>query len=343
MSDLPACRFPFSFLCLRALLAAALAFGITWAGPQSGRTATAMEMKAMSPEATANAELIEALRRHVRTLSAEIGERSVLGGEGLDRAADYLRRAFQGAGLTVTEQTYDYAGRRVANLIADLPGAPADPAPHIVGAHYDTVLGTPGADDNASAVAVMLELARRAAARTPAAALRFVAFTLEEPPAFGTRHQGSRVFVRRLAEAGGGVAGAIILEMVGVTAPKQEYPVFLQWAGYPKTGDFIGVVGNRPSRAFGERVLDGMRRNPALPVESLFVWFNGWLLTDTRLSDHASFWDRGFPALMVTDTAYFRNRNYHGPGDRAETLDYAFMAELVRSLGLALDGLAATR
>ncbi len=131
--------------------------------------------------------------------------------------------------------------------------------------------------------------------------------------------------------------------MVGFTAPKQEYPVFLQWAGYPKTGDFIGVVGNRPSRAFGERVLDGMRRNPALPVESLFVWFNGWLLADTRLSDHASFWDRGFPALMVTDTAYFRYRNYHGPGDRAETLDYAFMAELVRSLGLALDGLAATR
>ena len=287
----------------------------------------------MPPEATANADLIEALRRHVRTLSTEIGERSVLGGNGLDQAEGYLRQAFQAAGLTVTEQTYDYAGRRVANLIADLPGAPADPAPHIVDAHYDTVLGTPGADDNASPVAVMLELARRAAARTPAAALRFVAFTLEEPPAFGTRHQGSRVFVRRLAEAGETVAGVIIIEMVGVTAPEQEYPVLLRWAGYPRTGDFIGVVGNRSSRAFGERVLAAMRRNPALPVESLFVWFNGWLLADTRLSDHASFWDRGIPALMVTDTAYFRNRNYHGPGDRAETLDYVFMVELVHSLG----------
>ena len=297
----------------------------------------------MAGEAIAKGELIAALRRHVRMLSAEIGERSVLRGDGLDRAEGYLRRAFQAAGLTVTEQTYQYAGRRVANLIADLPGAPPGPAPYIVGAHYDTVIGTPGADDNASAVAVMLELARRAASKPPAAPLRFVAFTLEEPPAFGTRHQGSRVFVRRLAEAGAGVAGAIILEMVGVTTPTQEYPVLLQWAGYPKTGDFIGVVGNRPSRAFGERVLSGMRRNPALPVESLFVWFNGWVLADTRLSDHASFWDRGFPALMVTDTAYFRNRNYHGPGDRAETLDYAFMAELVHSLGLALDGLAAAR
>ena len=121
------------------------------------------------------------------------------------------------------------------------------------------------------------------------------------------------------------------------------YPVFLQWAGYPKTGDFIGVIGNGASRAFGKQVLNGMRNNPTLPVESLFVWFNGWLLSDTRLSDHASFWDRGFPALMVTDTAYFRNPHYHGPTDRAGTLDYNFMAELVQSLGLAIDELATSR
>ena len=292
---------------------------------------------------SANGELIEALRRHVQTLSSDIGERSVLRGEGLKRAEGYLRRAFEAAGLTVREQTYDYAGQRVANLIADLPGAPEDSAPYIVGAHYDTVIGTPGADDNASAVAVMLELARRAAARPPAAPLRFVAFTLEEPPTHATRHQGSRVFVRTLQESGDSVAGAIILEMVGMTTPKQEYPFFLQWAGYSKTGDFIGVVGNRASRAFGEKVLDAMRQNPALPVESLFVWFNGWILTDTRLSDHAPFWDKSLPALMVTDTAYFRNPNYHGPGDRADTLDYTFMAELVRSLGLAIHAFAAPR
>ncbi len=326
-----------------AVLAAALALGVTFTAPQSRWTAAAKEAQAISPEATGNGELVEALRRHVGMLSAEIGERSVLRGGGLDRAEDYVRRTFQEAGLTVTDQTYVYADRRVANLIADLPGMPSDPAPYIVGAHYDTVIGTPGADDNASAVAVMLELARRTASRPPTVPLRFVAFTLEEPPAFATRHQGSRVFVRRLVEAGGRVAGAIILEMVGFTAPQQGYPVFLQWAGYPKTGDFIGVIGNRSSRAFGKQVLDGMRSNPDLPVESLFVWFNGWLLRDTRLSDHASFWDRGLPALMVTDTAYFRNHNYHGPGDRAGTLDYDFMAELVHSLGLALDELADNR
>ncbi|HIN21732.1 MAG TPA: M28 family peptidase, partial [Rhodospirillales bacterium] len=295
----------------------------------------------LAPVIGDNTDTLEvALGRHVRALAGDIGERSVLRGDGLRKAEDYVRRTFEAAGLAVSEQSYEYKGRRVANLIADLPGAGADAVPYIIGAHYDTVMGTPGADDNASAVAVMLELARRAVARPPGVALRFVAFTLEEPPTHATRHQGSRVFVRRMIEARDSAAGAIILEMVGLTTPRQEYPVFLQWAGYPKTGDFIAVVGNRRSRTFGEKVLAGMRRNPALPVESLFVWFNGWLLADTRLSDHAPFWDKGLAALMVTDTAYFRNPNYHGPGDKPETLDYAFMADLIESLELALAELA---
>lgn len=293
----------------------------------------------MIPEEASDDALGEALRRHVAALSVEIGERSGLRGDGLDRAEDYVRRAFEAAGLKVSEQSYDYGGRRVANLIADLPGTSPGPTPYIVGAHYDTVIGTPGADDNASAVAVLIELARRTAAHPPTAPLRFVAFTLEEPPAFTSNHQGSRVFLDRLEETGGEVAGAIILEMVGITAPRQNYPSFLKWAGYPKSGDFISVVGNRASRVFGKLVMSGMRRNPALPVESLFVWFNGRILPDTRLSDHTSFWDRDIPALMITDTAYLRNRNYHGPGDRAETLDYAFMAQLVKSLELALGAL----
>ena len=294
----------------------------------------------MSSNAATTRGLIEALAGHVRELSAKIGERSVLRGDGLDRAKAYVRGAFEAAGLIVTEQAYEYDGRRVANLIADPPGAVTDAPPYIIGAHYDSVIGTPGADDNASAVAVMLELARRTIANQHGAPLRFVAFTLEEPPTHATRHQGSRVFVKRLTEAGGRVAGAIILEMVGLTTPKQEYPLFLQWAGYPEAGNFIGVVGNRASKPFGERVLRGMRKNLALPVESLFIWFNGWIITDTRLSDHAPFWDKGFPALMITDTAYFRNKNYHGPGDTEDTLDYVFMAELVRSLEHALDTLA---
>jgi Zn-dependent M28 family amino/carboxypeptidase len=287
--------------------------------------------------------LVEALRGHVIALAGEIGERSVVRGDGLERARDYVARSFEAAGLAVAEQVYDYGGRPVANLIADLPTrGRAEAVPYLVGAHYDTVVGTPGADDNASAIAVMLELARLVAAKPPAVPVRFVAFTLEEPPAHGSAQQGSRVFVRRLAAAGERVAGAIILEMVGMTAPRQRYPPFLRWVGYPEAGNFIGVVGNRASRNFGRRVIAGMRRNPALPVESLFVWLDGRILPDTRLSDHAAFWDRGIPALMLTDTAYFRNPNYHGPGDRPETLDYTFMAELVQSLTLAIGGLSAT-
>ncbi len=296
----------------------------------------------MTPATTANGDIETALKAHLQALAVDIGERSVVRGDGLDRARAYVRGAFEKAGLKVSEQPYEYEDRRVANLIADLPGAAPGPAPYIVGAHYDTVPGTPGADDNASGIAVMLELARRAVANPPKVPLRFVAFTLEEPPTHATRHQGSHVFVEELVKSGGGTAGAIILEMVGLTTPYQGYPVFLRWAGYPEKGDFIGVVANGASRAFGDRLVAGMRRNPAPPVESLFVWLNGWPLYDTRLSDHAPFWDEGLPAVMVTDTAYFRNRNYHGPGDRAEALDYRFMANLVISLELAFASLAAT-
>lgn len=294
----------------------------------------------MAEEAFDRQQLVGMLRHHVHTLSTGIGERSVVWGDGLDRAKDYVSQAFREAGLTVREQTYDYEGQQVANLIADLPDPGPGPPPLLIGAHYDTAPGTPGADDNDNASAVMLELARWTAANRPAAPVRFVAFTLEEPPNHGSDRQGSRVFVRRLVEDGESVRGALILEMVGFTTPRQEYPLFLRWAGYPEKGDFIGIVGNRGSRDFGRRVGEAMRGNVGLHVESLFVWFNGWVLPDTRLSDHAPFWDAGFPAMMITDTAYFRNPNYHTPADRADTLNYAFMAELVRSLTLALDVLA---
>jgi len=289
---------------------------------------------------SSKSDLVEILKGHVKVLASDIGERSVERGDGLDRARAYVIDAFDKAGLHVREQTYTYKGRpaerEVANIIASLPGYSEHVPPYLVGAHYDTVWGTPGADDNASGVAVLLELARRAAADPPPVPVTFVAFTLEEPPSFGTDHQGSRVFVKKLQDKGEEVAAAIVLEMVGMTRTDQTYPVFLKMAGYPDRGDFIGVVGNGNSKRFGQRIVAAMRQNPALPVETLYVWMNGWLLPDTRLSDHASFWDAGIPALMVTDTAYFRNPNYHNPGDKPETLDYRFMAELVDSLDRAL-------
>jgi hypothetical protein len=287
------------------------------------------------------AEVIGALQAHVRALCLDIGDRSPLRPDNLARAAAYIRQAFEAAGLTVEEQPYHHYGQHVTNLIAAPPGVEAASAYYLVGAHYDTVPGTPGADDNASAVAVLLELGRRLAGRWPDLPLRLAAFTLEEAPAFMTGHQGSRVFARELAAGGGRILGAVVLEMVGFTSPGQEYPTVLRWAGYPRQGNFIGLVANWRSRRFGRTLLRGFRRNPGLPVESLFVPLNGWPLPATRLSDHASFWDRGWPAVMVTDTAFFRNPNYHLPSDRFETLDFAFMAALVRSLELALEELAA--
>jgi len=144
------------------------------------------------------------------------------------------------------------------------------------------------------------------------------------------------VFVQQGRESGTRVLGAIILEMVGFTSPRQHYPFLSRWPAYPAEGNFIGIIGNWQSRQFGHTILRAFRNNARLPVESLFVPFNGWILPTTRLSDHASFWDAGWPALMVTDTAFFRNPNYHLPSDTLDTLNFDFMAEFVTSLELAL-------
>lgn len=280
--------------------------------------------------------LEDSLRSHVQVLTVDIGVRTPFQGNALSQAARYIREVFEAAQFEVTEQAYDYNGQRVANLIA-APSGTSEAAPYyVVGAHYDTVPSTPGADDNASSVAVMLELARRLSEKSVSVPVRFVAFTLEEPPAFMTRHQGSRVFVRECNRMGDRISAAVILEMVGYTCPRQQYPLFLQWAGYPDCGEFIGIVGNWNSRRFGRAVLKAFRHNRRLPVESLFVPFNGWILPATRLSDHASFWDAGIPAIMITDTAFFRNPNYHLPSDTLDTLDFGFMSQLVKSLELAV-------
>jgi Zn-dependent M28 family amino/carboxypeptidase len=252
------------------------------------------------------------------------------------RASNYIHSVFEDAGLVVREQVYDYYDQRVTNLLATFPATNGASAYYVVGAHYDTVPSTPGADDNASAVAVMLELAGRLEQDRLKAPVLFAAFTLEEPPAHLTGHQGSRIFVRNCENNGDRVLGAIILEMVGYTAPRQRYPFLPRWPGYPGQGNFIGVIGNWHSLHLGRAVLREFRKNKGLPAESLFLPFDGRILPETRLSDHASFWDAGLPALMVTDTAFFRNPNYHLPSDTIDTLDFTFMAELVKSLELAL-------
>ena len=278
--------------------------------------------------------LRDALREHVNALAVDIGPRTPSSPDSLVRAGNYIHSVFEDAGLPMGAQDYQYYNQRVTNVLATIPAAAS--AYYVVGAHYDTVPGTPGADDNASAVAVMLELARRLRQARLKVPVLFAAFTLEEPPAYLTGHQGSRIFVRNCQSNGDSVLGAIILEMVGYTAPRQNYPFLRRWPGYPAQGNFIGVIGNWRSLRFGRSVVRGFRKNRDLPVESLFLPFDGRILPETRLSDHASFWDAGLAALMVTDTAFFRNPNYHLPSDTIDTLDFTFMAQLVKSLELAL-------
>ena len=279
------------------------------------------------------------LYRHVEALTLTIGERSVRYPENLDRTADYILAFYEDVGIPARRQTYEYRGRPVSNIIAEI-GKTVDFSRHyIIGAHYDSVAGTVGADDNASAVAVKLETAR-ALRNLPAlaetgTAVTFVSFALEEPPVYSTRYMGSRVYAEKARSEGMRIDGMICLEMVGYTCHEpgcQSYPFPLGLLGYPDTGDFIGVAANFRSRSFASRLVRNFRRNPELPVVSVTVPFNGRIMPAIRLSDHASFWDKGFVAVMVTDTAFYRNPHYHLSSDTMEKLDYGFMAQLVQGL-----------
>jgi len=283
--------------------------------------------------------IINRLREHLTVLTRTIGERSLRRPENMAASAAYIQDQLEACGLAVRRQTYPYRGHPVSNIVAELEPNQKPQDHYVLGAHYDSVSGTVGADDNASAVAVLLETARGAASSVregkACPGLSFAAFALEEPPAYGTRFMGSRVFAAEAKKEGRRIDGMICLEMVGYTCREpgcQHYPLPLRLLGYPREGTFIGIVGNRKSLGFTRRLRNSFRRNPRLPVVTLTVPFNGWIMPAVRLSDHASFWSKGYRAVMVTDSAFFRNPHYHRPSDTMETLDFDFMAELVVSL-----------
>lgn len=282
---------------------------------------------------------IERLQDHVKTLTMTIGERSVLLPKNLKRTEKYIVSFYQDIGLPVHTEPYQYRNFTVANVVAEISLC-ANPSKHyLVGAHYDSVIGTVGADDNASAVAVQLETARHLKAlkghEELDLAVKFVSFPLEEPPVFETRYMGSRVYAGKARKEKEQIDGMICLEMVGYSCHYpgcQSYPFPLMFFDYPKEGDFIGIVGNFSSRKLTRSLFRAFQRNPELPVIKLTVPLGGWLLPSVRLSDHASFWDHGFKSVMITDSAFYRNPNYHLPSDTMDKLDYRFMAELVESL-----------
>lgn len=279
------------------------------------------------------------LQDHLVQLTKTIGERSVYLPKNLERTAAYIETFYQKIGLPMQRQPYRFHNFTVANIVAEVAFKANPSKRFILGAHYDSVAGTVGADDNASAVAVQLETARELAAlkgrESLNLAVTFVSFALEEPPVYGTRYMGSRVYAANARKTNEQIDGMICLEMVGYTCREpgcQEYPFPLMFFGYPKEGNYIGMVGNGSSRPFTRRLYRAFRKNPNLPVVKLTVPLSGYILPAVRLSDHAPFWDKGYSAVMITDTAFFRNPHYHLPSDTMEKLDFRFMAELVRSL-----------
>lgn len=259
-------------------------------------------------------------------------------------AARYAASRLEELGYRLREQMFRHAGRDHRNVGATHPAGPEEGPRLLVGAHYDTVAGTPGADDNASGVAVLLEAARLLRTWRPSLPLELVAFDLEEPRA-GTYRLGSRAWVRGALQRDVSYRGALILEMVGYTDDRpgsQRIPWPLRWRDLPERGDFLAAVGDWKSKRLIEAVTAACRDDGGeLEVVTTRIPFRGWLVPQSRLSDNASFWDQGYPALMLTDTAFLRNPYYHGPGDRAETLDYAFMEQVVslvtRSIRLLAD------
>jgi aminopeptidase YwaD len=272
--------------------------------------------------------------RIIRSLQRIVGERSPFGdARHLAAVEEFIKAEFASYGLAVESDSFSYRGESFHNIVARLGKSKSEPL-IIVGAHFDSVVGTPGADDNASGVAVLLEAARLFAQLNLATQVLFCAFNLEE-----LNMIGSTVFARKLKMDGAKIAAMVSLEMVGYTDPRpgsQKLPAGLS-RFYPDRGDFIGVVGNWQSNALLHKFAAGMRQAAKLQVETLSVPGKGMILPAVRLSDHAPFWDLGYPALMITDTSFYRNPHYHAGTDLIETLDIDFMANVcegvVRGLG----------
>lgn len=284
-------------------------------------------------------ETAERLKQHLNMLTVTIGERSIYRPENLEKTRLYIEAFHRGLGLEVESRTYRYGELDVANVVARIDLAANPSRRFLLGAHYDSVGGTVGADDNAGAIAVQLEVARslkNLAGTAPSElSVKIASFALEEPPTFATRYMGSKVYAKKARTEGEELDGMICLEMVGYFCDDpgcQSYPFPLMFMNYPKEGNFIGIVGNSNSRDLTRSLERSFRTNPDLPVVTLTVPFNGWVLPSVRLSDHSAFWDENFKAVMVTDSAFYRNPHYHLPSDTMDKLDFRRMAELVESL-----------
>lgn len=275
------------------------------------------------------------LRQDVEFLAGNLPKRNHAHPAILNQAAAYIARRLREAGGTVQIQPYEVEGTTYRNVVARFGPPGANPV--VIGAHYDADEDTPGADDNASGVAGLLALADHFGKTPPPVPVEIVAYCLEEPPYFRTEHMGSRHHARQLKESGVTPRAILVLEMIGYFSDQpgsQTFPVPGLGLLYPDKGDFIGVIGNYSSAGMVRRVKAALRAAGTVPVEATVApaWVPG-----IDFSDHASYWHEGMAAVMITDTAFYRNRNYHESTDLPATLDYTRMAGVVRAVALAVE------
>lgn len=283
------------------------------------------------------------LRGHVEFMCSQEKARNYRNIYSLNACADYISRQFETAGLKTEEQVYKVSNARVTdqeykNIIATTPVSPSKPFT-VIGAHYDCCMELPGADDNASAVAVLIETAKIIGSLPKSKQpknLIFVAYTLEEPPFFATDKMGSYVHAKSLVDKGIDVKLMICLEMLGYFSDEensQEFPVAGLGLIYPTVGNFVGIIGNMDSRAETKLMKKYMQTYSKLPTERMSFPF---MESITGLSDHRNYWKFDIPAIMLTDTAFMRNKNYHTEFDTPDTLSYNKMAMITHALAVYL-------
>ncbi len=286
-------------------------------------------------------DTIEAkLRLHVDRLAGLIGPRTLNKPKTIWATLGYIESQWSEMGYKSERECYDAGGDEATNLIVESSGSKRADEIVLLGAHYDTVYCTPGADDNASAVAVLLEVSRLLRDHNGKRTARYVAFACEEPPYFHTDSMGSQHHARQSRSRGDNIVGMLCLEMVGyysLAKGSQAVPPGIpKWAHrfFPQRGNFIAAVGNMPSWKLCWRFRRGFKRGTRrMPLFSICLPER---IHEIRLSDNSSFWDQGYPALMLTDTSFLRNPNYHQPTDTPETLDYPRMTEVTLGVAAAM-------
>ncbi|MGZ5001569.1 MAG: M28 family peptidase [Chthoniobacterales bacterium] len=291
-----------------------------------------------APPSLTSAELAlrDELRDDVQKIAGEIGERNLETYLRLQAAADFIEHSLGDAGLHPVRQGYQLQGRLCENIEVEIIGA--KPEIVVIGAHYDTVPGCPGANDNGSGVAALLALARRAP-RDPARTLRFVAFVNEEPGYFQTDSMGSAVYAKACQVRGDRIVAMISLETIGYysnTPGSQHYPAPGLGAIYPTVGNFISFVGNVSSRALVRQAIGIFREHATIPSEGAAL---PSIVPGVAWSDQWSFWRHGYPGIMITDTAPFRYPHYHEPTDTPEKLDYDSMTRVVSGMEKVISSL----